>query len=418
MTAVEIIRKKRDRLKLYEEEIRFFVKESVSGNIPDYQISAFLMAVYLNGMDFEETFYLTREMLNSGKRFDLSSIKWKKIDKHSTGGVGDKISIVLAPLAASCGIIVPMISGRGLGHTGGTIDKLEAINGYKAMIDEKKFIEILKVTGCSIVSQTDDIAPCDRIFYSIRDVTGTVESIPLITSSIMSKKLAEDLDGLVIDMKLGKGAFMKNVEDARRLAESMMKVAERFKLKMKIFFTDMNTPIGYGVGNGIEIVESKDVLSGKIKNDTYLLTVEIVKGMCEIAGIKVNPEKYIENGEAFKKFKKMVELQGGNIDNISLNKNEFEIKSDKDGIVLDIDAYLIAEAFLLTGAGRIRKEDKIDYGAGIRLLKFIGDSVKKNETIAIVYTSKEIKPVSQKIREGYKIGKGKPVLRKRIIEVW
>lgn len=418
MTAVEIIRKKRDRIKLKEEEIRFFVNGSASGEIKDYQISAFLMAIYLNGMDFEETFFLTREMLNSGKKFDLSGIKGKKIDKHSTGGVGDKISLILAPLAASCGIVVPMISGRGLGHTGGTIDKLEAIKGYNPLLDEKKFQYVLKDTGCAIISQTEDIAPCDRIFYSIRDVTGTVESIPLITSSIMSKKLAEDLDGLVIDMKLGKGAFMKNIDEAKRLAESMMKVAERFNLKMKIFFTDMNTPIGYGIGNGIEVIESKEVLKGEVKNDTYKITMELVKGMCQIAGIKEEPEKYIENKEAYRRFEKMIKLQGGDINKISLNKNEYEIKSDKEGIVLDIDAYSIAEAFLLTGAGRIRKEDKIDYGAGIRLLKFIGDSVKKNETIAIVYTSRDIKPIKRKINEGYNVGKGNPIIRERIIEIW
>lgn len=418
MTAVEIIRKKRDRIKLKEEEIRFFVNGSVKGEIKDYQIAAFLMAIYINGMDFEETFFLTREMLNSGKKFNLKEIKGKKIDKHSTGGVGDKISIILAPLAASCGIVVPMISGRGLGHTGGTIDKLEAIKGYNPLLDEKKFKDVLKETGCAIISQTEDIAPCDRIFYSIRDVTGTVESIPLITSSIMSKKLAEDLDGLVIDMKLGKGAFMKNIDEAKRLAESMMKVAERFNLKMKIFFTDMNTPIGYGIGNGIEVIESKEILKGEVKNDTYKITMELVKGMCEIAGIKEEPEKYIENKEAYRRFEKMVKLQGGDINKISLNKNEYEIKSEKQGIVLDVDAYSIAEAFLLSGAGRIRKEDKIDYGAGIRLLKFIGDSVKKNETIAIVHTSKDIKPISMKIKEGYNIGKGEPVIKKRIIEVW
>ncbi len=418
LTPVEVIRKKRDRFKLMEEEIRFFVEGSVKGEIKDYQIAAFLMAVYLNGMDFEETFFLTREMLNSGKKFDLSEIKGKKIDKHSTGGVGDKISLILAPLAASCGMVVPMISGRGLGHTGGTIDKLEAIRGYKPNIGEKEFIGILKETGCSIISQTEDIAPCDRIFYSIRDVTGTVESIPLITSSIMSKKLAEDLDGLVIDMKLGKGAFMKSMDDAKKLAESMMKVGEMFNLKMKIFFTDMNTPIGYGVGNGIEVMESKEILKGEIKNDTYEITIELVKGMCEIAGIKEEPEKYIKNLEGYKRFEKMVKLQGGDINRISLNENEYEIKSEKEGVILDIDAYSIAEAFLLTGAGRIRKEDKIDYGAGIRLLKFIGDSVKKNETIAVVYTSRDIKPISKKINEGYKTGKGEPAVKKRIIEVW
>ena len=418
MTPVEIIRKKRDREKLYREEIEYFVQGSTSGEIKDYQISAFLMAVFLNGMAFEETYHLTDAMLKSGITIDLSDIEGKKIDKHSTGGVGDKISLCLAPVVASGGVIVPMISGRGLGHTGGTVDKMESISGYKTGLSLEEFKNVLRKNGCSIISQTKDIAPADRIFYAIRDVTATVESIPLITASIMSKKLAEDLDGLVIDMKVGRGAFMTTIDSARKLAESMMKVSESAGVKMKVFFTDMDTPLGSAIGNGIEVIEAIEVLKGNGPEDVREVTLALARGMFELAGIDKNPDELIESGRAFERFENMVRLHGGDIEKISLHENPVELPSPENGIVQDIDAYKIGLAGVHTGAGRLRKEDPVDYGAGIKILKHIGDEVKKGEPLCLVYTKRFNEEIKSLIYSSYTIGVNEVEKKGKILEIW
>ncbi len=419
MRAVEIIRKKRDGEKLSREEISFFVDGAKSGEITDYQVSAFLMAVFLNGMDFEETFHLTDAMLNSGIKIDLSDIPGKKIDKHSTGGVGDKISLCLAPIVASAGIIVPMISGRGLGHTGGTVDKMESINGYRTGLTIQEFKQVLKKTGCSIISQTEDIAPVDKIFYAIRDVTATVESIPLITSSIMSKKLAEDIEGLVIDMKVGKGAFMKTLDQAKRLAESMMKVSEQAGVRMKVFFTDMDTPLGYAVGNGIEVLEAIDILKGEGPEDVKEVTFALANGMLELAGIDTDPQNLVASGEPLNRFREMVMLHGGNLDEVALHSEPYVVHSPTSGIIQEIDAYKIGLAAVMTGAGRTRKEDPVDHAAGIRIPKTVGDEVKKGEPISLIYTTKKnTNEIQQAILSSF-VFSSKPYKKKRrVLEVW
>jgi len=416
----EIIRKKRDGHKLNKSDIEFFIRGVTTKEIPNYQISALLMAIFYKGMDLEETKDLTYFMLNSGKKLDLSDIKGKKIDKHSTGGVGDKISLILAPLAAEMGIIVPMITGRGLGHTGGTSDKMEAIPGYKTSLTFSQFERVLKKAGCSIISQTREIAPADKELYALRDATETVESVPLITSSILSKKLAEDLDGLVIDLKVGEGAFMKDLSSAKELGEMMKKVGEELGTKMTIVFTDQSSPIGRNIGNAPEVIESVEILKGNVTDypDTVEITKVLAEEMCSLAGIKGNVPEMLESGKAFERFEKMVSLQGGNLSKLTTYKNSFEVKIDTDGVVGKIDAYKIGIAALKTGAGREKKEDNVDPRAGIKLLKVEGEEVKKNETIALVYTKKPLEPIKESILSAYTIGNETKKETTKILEKW
>jgi pyrimidine-nucleoside phosphorylase len=416
----EIIRKKREGQKLSKSDIENFIRGVTDKKIPNYQTSALLMAIFYKGMDTEETKDLTYFMLNSGKKLDLSRIKGKKIDKHSTGGVGDKISLILAPLAAEMGITVPMITGRGLGHTGGTTDKMEAIPGYKTFLTFSQFERVLKKAGCSIISQTREIAPADKELYALRDATETVESVPLITSSILSKKLAEDLDGLVIDLKVGKGAFMKKLSSAKKLGEMMEKVSEELGTKMTIVFTDQSSPIGRNIGNAPEVIESLEILKGNITDypDTVEITKVLAEEMCSLAGIKRNVMEILESGKAFERFEKMVSLQGGNLSKLATYRNSFEVKSTSQGIVEKIDAYKIGIAALKTGAGREKKEDNVDLRAGIKLLKVEGEEVKKNETIALVFTIKPLEPIKENILSAYSIGNQFKGTASRILEKW
>jgi pyrimidine-nucleoside phosphorylase len=397
----EIIRKKRDGNKLEKSDIEKFIKGVTSKEIPNYQISALLMTIFFKGMNVEETRDLTYFMLNSGKKLDLSDIKGKKIDKHSTGGVGDKISIILAPLVAKMGITVPMITGRGLGHTGGTSDKMEAIPGYQTALPFDRFKGLLKEFGCSIISQTGEIAPADKELYALRDATETVESVPLITSSILSKKLAEDLDGLVIDLKVGEGAFMKDLDSAKKLGEMMKKVGEELGTKMTIVFTDQSAPIGRNIGNAPEVQEAIEILKGNLVDypDTVEITVALAEEMCGLAGLKGDISAVLKSGRAFDKFKSMVSQHGGDISRLSTYKNPFEVSIDKEGIVEGIDAYKVGIAALKTGAGREKKEDDVDLKAGIKLLKVEGEEVRKNEPIALVYTKRALTPIISKILE-------------------
>ena len=416
----EIIRKKRDGHHLNKSEIEKFINGVTTKEIPSYQTSALLMAIFYKGMDLEETKNFTYFMLNSGKTLDLSEIEGPKIDKHSTGGVGDKISLILAPLAAEMGIIVPMITGRGLGHTGGTSDKMEAIPGYKTSLTFSQFERVLKKAGCSIISQTSQIAPADKELYALRDATETVESVPLITSSILSKKLAEDLDGLVIDLKVGEGAFMKNLSSAKKLGEMMKKVSEELGTKMTIVFTDQSAPIGRNIGNAPEVIESLEILKGNLTDypDTAQITKVLAEEMCSLAGIKSNVMEILESGKAFERFEKMVSLQGGNLSRLATYRNFFEVKSTSEGIVEKIDAYKIGIAALKTGAGREKKEDNVDLRAGIKLLKVEGEELKKNETIALVYTNKPLEPIKESILSAYSIGNQFKGTASRILEKW
>ncbi|MCL5027772.1 MAG: thymidine phosphorylase [Bacteroidetes bacterium] len=404
MNTVEIIRKKRDRIKLTAEEIEYMISSYTKNKIPDYQFSSFLMAAFLNGMDKEETSALTKAMLYSGKIIDLKSITGVKIDKHSTGGVGDKTSLILAPIAAAAGINVPMISGRGLGHSGGTLDKLESIPGFRTDLNLSEYKKVIKKCGAVLIGQTKDIAPADKLIYSLRDVTATVESIPLITASIMSKKLAEGIDGLVLDVKTGSGAFMKNLEDAEALARSLINTAKSFNKNVIAFITDMNQPLGNYIGNWLEIYESIKVLQGEVKGDLLELSKTLSGAMIFLGkkassieeGIEIS-QVMINSGKAFEKFLEIVKLQGGSVKIIE-NPEKYpkskvidNIISKEDGYLKTVNNFEIGMAALELGAGRKTKEDKIDFKAGIIFKKKIGDFVKKGEIIAELHSSSEAK---------------------------
>jgi len=431
MRAVDIIRKKRDKERLSKEEIGFFVKGYTNGTIPDYQAAAFLMAVYLNGMDNEEAFILTEHMMHSGTVFDFSHIDAIKVDKHSTGGVGDKISLPLAPLVASFGVVVPMISGRALGHTGGTLDKLESIKGYRTRLSPDEFKKALESVGVAIIGQTEDIVPADRKMYALRDVTATVESIPLISASIMSKKLAEGIDGLVLDVKTGTGAFMRRYDDAKLLAKTMVSIGKSFGKKVYALITDMNQPLGRAIGNANEVRESVDVLLGKGPSDITALTVELGAYMLLIAEVAQSVEegrelikKAIENGKGYEKWCQMVENQGGDPDTIL--KDDFtrtryikEVVSSKDGYLNIVDTYKIGVASSLLGAGRAKKEDVIDHKVGLYMKKKHGEKVEKGDVIFEVHGNDEnkIEDAIRVLDGSFEISPTKPEDFKLIYEV-
>ncbi len=404
MNAVEVIVKKKAGKKLSEEELKYMIEGFTSEGIPDYQMSAFLMAVCLKGLDEEETVAFTRIMKNSGDIADLSAIKGRKIDKHSTGGVGDKTTLILSPIAASCGVPIAKMSGRGLGFTGGTIDKLEAIPGFRTSIEEADFYRLVNENGISVIGQTAHIAPADKKIYALRDVTGTVDNLSLITSSIMSKKLASGADGIVLDVKCGKGAFMKSEEDAVRLAELMVKIGRADGKAMKALITDMNQPLGLAVGNSLEVREAIDVLKGRGPEDITEISVKLAGHMIHMGGKAESAdegiamaEEALNSGAALEKFKEFAAGQGGDdriVDDFSLlplSGKTYELKADSSGFVEDLDAMMIGEASGLTGAGRQTKEDVIDHGAGILLVKKIGDRVEKGDVLCTIYSSDEDK---------------------------
>ncbi len=423
MNPVEIIRKKREGESLTSIEIKNIIDGFTKGKIPDYQFSAFLMAVFFKGMTTGETSVLTDSMLHSGKVVNLNSIKGYKVDKHSTGGVGDKTSLILAPIAAAAGVKVPMISGRGLGHTGGTLDKLESIPGFRTDLSLSEYKSILKRVGAVLIGQTKDIAPADKVIYSLRDVTATVESIPLITASIMSKKLAEGIDGLVLDVKTGSGAFMKNMKDAEELTASLVSTVRAFSKKVVAFITDMNQPLGTHIGNWLEVVECINIFKGEVKNDLYELSTRLSGAMIYLAnkaasieeGTKLS-KQLIENGKAFDKFLEIVKAQGGDISFINnpgkypSSKYHDKVFTEKHGYISKIDTYEIGMASLELGAGRKTKEDKIDPKAGIIFKVKIGTKVKKGDIISELYSdSKEgIKLAKERISNAVTISKSKP----------
>ncbi len=391
MTIIDIINKKRLKKELTREEITFAVNGYVSGDIEDYQMSSLLMAIVLNGMTDRETIDLTDVMINSGDVLDLSKIDGIIVDKHSTGGVGDKVTLVLGPLLSSLGIKIAKMSGRGLGHTGGTIDKLESIKGFSTKLSEEEFISQVNKINIALVSQTSNLVPADKKIYALRDVTGTVESIPLIASSIMSKKIASGADIIMIDVKVGNGALMKNIDDARHLAKLMVKIGASYRKPTICLLTNMEEPLGYAIGNALEVREAIDTLKGSGPSD--LLEVVMTLSSIIIGAVKKIPNneaknllfKQINNGEAYKKFEELVEAQGGDINDIKISDKVFSIKSDKSGYINKIDALRLGEIAKQIGAGRNTLDDEIDYEVGLVLNKKVGDKVEKGEELVKVY---------------------------------
>ena len=377
---VEIIRKKREGESLLENEMRTFVQLYLKDEIPDYQVSAFLMAVYFQGLEEPEIIPLIDEMIKSGKTLDLSDIDKPKVDKHSTGGVGDKASIILAPLMATCGIAVPMITGRALGFTGGTADKMESIPGYKVELSLKEFKKIVKKVGCSIITQTDEIAPADKKLYALRDVTGTVSSVPLIVSSILSKKFSEDIDGLVLDIKVGKGAFLKKRNEAKMLAFLSRRIGDGMGKHIEFLFSNMDIPIGRAVGNLIEIIEAIECMKGNCSPDLLDNVLALGERMLRIAKIDGGTsllEEKIKSGEVLDKFKEMVKAHSGRFDRIKMTRGPVVITSPSTGTIKDIDAYNIGVASTLAGVGRLKKGVKVDPQAGMFFLKIVAIMLKK-----------------------------------------
>jgi pyrimidine-nucleoside phosphorylase len=392
--TLSLIRKKRDGQSLSKAEIESLVSEYTKGNVPDYQMSAFLMAVYFQGMDPDETTSLMQSMMHSGKVLDLSGIRAVKVDKHSTGGVGDKVTLILAPLVASCGLCVPMISGRGLGHTGGTLDKLESIPGFRTDLSAKKTRKQLEKIGVAMVGQTSEIAPADRKMYALRDVTATVDSIPLIAASIMSKKLAEDLDGLVLDVKFGSGAFMREYAEAKQLARTMVQIGKHSKVKTTAVLTSMNNPLGTAVGNSLEVIEAIEALKGNGSKDlmyvTYALGIQMLKMARMRGGIRMLKQK-IANGQALDKFKEVIECQGGDpgvIEDYGLlpvAKKSVKVIAPNTGYIHALNTHGIGLSLVSLGGGRMKKEDRIDPSCGFMICKKIGDRVSKGGLLAEIF---------------------------------
>jgi len=400
MFALDIILKKRNGFKLTREEIEYMVKGFTIGEIPDYQAAAFLMAIYFQKMDENETLWLTEAMLYSGDVIDLSDIPGIKADKHSTGGVGDKTTMIVAPVVASCGIPVAKMSGRGLGHTGGTIDKLESIPGFRTELKKEEFFSIVKEIGLAVAGQTGNLAPADKKLYALRDVTGTVDNISLIASSIMSKKLASGADAIVLDVKIGSGAFMKTTEDAKLLAKAMVNIGKGAGRKIVALLTEMDRPLGLNIGNALEVIEAVDVLKGGGPSDLKEVCNELASNMLMLCGVgslekcRELANNAIISGAAYKKFLEMVIKQGGDpstIEDISKLPTaavKVEWKAEQAGYISKMQAEKLGIASLLLGAGRKTKTDIIDPSAGIVLNKKTGDRIEKGETIAVMHTSK------------------------------
>jgi pyrimidine-nucleoside phosphorylase len=430
--AVDVIRKKRDGKELSRAEIEYLVSVYTSGEIPDYQVSAWLMAVILRGLTRDETSVLTDAMLHSGDVLDLSEFPAKKVDKHSTGGVGDKTSLVLAPLVAAGGLVVPMISGRGLGHTGGTLDKLESIPGFNVNLSVPEFRRVLGACGCAMIGQTSEIAPADRKLYALRDVTGTVESPFLICASIMSKKLAEGIDALVLDVKTGSGAFMKKEEDAEFLAALMVETGERMGKSVVALITNMDQPLGLCVGNSLEVVEVIDVLRGQGPEDLKELCLELAARMFQLGGVadtvvqgKHQAEQLIASGKALEKFRQMVILQGGDasaIDDPSRlprAKNMQDVMSSKSGYVTTIDCEAVGTACVVLGGGREKKEDAVDPAVGIVLHRKLGDAVTAGEALCTVHSNSETRAAraTDLLLASYQITDTRPAQKKIVHRV-
>jgi pyrimidine-nucleoside phosphorylase len=423
MRAQDVIKKKRDGGILTRAEIQWLIEGYINGQIPDYQMSALTMAIYFQGMSKEETVALTECMLHSGIVVDLRTVPGRKVDKHSTGGVGDKISLPLAPAVAAAGVPVPMISGRGLGHTGGTLDKLEAIPGFQVDLPVVRYIEILQEIGVCLIGQTADIAPADKKLYALRDVTATIESIPLITGSILSKKLAEGIDAVVFDVKTGSGAFMKTEEQAAELAQSLVAIGSMMGKEVAALITDMSQPLGYAIGNTLEVLESLDVMQGKGPEDVTALTVELGAYMLMLGRAVENLEQgrlkirqVLADGSALAKFQQLVRLQGGDPaviadpSKFTRAAKQTEVYAQRTGYVQAMNGEAIGIASMVLGAGRERLDSKIDHAAGIILRKKMGDVVSKGEPLCILEYNEatRLESAINLIQQAYTIGNTPP----------
>jgi pyrimidine-nucleoside phosphorylase len=408
LTPAQLIQKKRDGGELSPQEISAFIQGVVSGDVADYQATALLMAIFFRGMTLDETVALTRSMVESGERYDLSSIPGAKVDKHSTGGVGDKVSLILAPLAAACGLKVPMMSGRGLGHSGGTLDKLESISGFRVGLSRDEFVTTLERVGCAMIGQSAAVAPADKKLYALRDVTGTVECIPLIVASILSKKIAEGANGLVLDVKVGSGAFMKNKDQAKKLAKTIIQVGKKLGISVKAILTDMNQPLGYAVGNAIEVRESIEILrAGKTDSESTAalasadlkeLTVQLCAQMLELGGIARNMKEgrkiahaRLADGSAWRVFQSLVKAQGGSLGQIEdlskLPQSPKKViwKAKKRGFIAKMNTEEIGRILVELGGGRKKASDSVDPGVGMVFHRKLGSRVQPGEPIVTVY---------------------------------
>jgi pyrimidine-nucleoside phosphorylase len=431
MQPYEIIKAKRDGQPLDPGDIRRFLAAYTQGEIPDYQMSALLMAIFFRGLSAAELAAWADAMLRSGEVLDLSETPGVKVDKHSTGGVGDKVSLCLAPLVAACGVPVPMVSGRGLGHTGGTLDKLESIPGFKVGLSTAEYRRLVHEVGCCLIGQTETLAPADKKLYALRDVTATVECIPLIASSIMSKKLAEGIDALVLDVKVGSGAFMKTLPDARTLAKTMMGIGQAMGRRVVALLTDMEQPLGRTVGNALEVIEAQDVLRGRGPADltecTYALGAEMLvlgKVASGVHEARAMLRRAVEDGAGLAKWRQIIERQGGDprvVDDESLlpgAKGEAVLEAAAGGHLCTVDTEAVGRAAVELGAGRLRKEDAIDPAVGFTLLKRVGDRVEKGEPLVRIHFNREdkVEPVKARLTASLKLGHVAPEARPLILE--
>ena len=398
MRAVDLIQKKRDGQELSSNEIQWLIEGYVAGAVPDYQMSAFAMAVYFQGMTTREISDLTMNMVKTGQEFDLSAIDGVKVDKHSTGGVGDKVTLILAPLVASFDVPVAKMSGRGLGHTGGTIDKLESIKGFQIERSQDEFIKQVQDIGVSVIGQSDQLVKADKLLYALRDVTATVDTIPLIASSVMSKKIAAGADAILLDVTVGEGAFMKTVDEARQLAQTMVNLGKAVGRKTVAVITDMSQPLGRAIGNRLEIIEALEILQGKGRQDISHFICELAQIMLSLANVEKTVEEvrqHLENGKALKKFEEMILAQGGDLEDLYRPvkvDHVVDIPAQEDGIIAELPAMEFGLFAMRLGAGRAVKTDALDYETGIVFEKKVGESVKKGEIVAKVYANGKISP--------------------------
>lgn len=433
MRSVDLIQKKRDGGELTPDELEFLIEGYSRGDVPDYQMSAWAMAVFFKGMTAHETAALTMAMAGSGDQVDLSAIHGVKVDKHSTGGVGDKTTLIIGPLVASVGVPVAKMSGRGLGHTGGTIDKLESIEGFHTELTQEAFMKQVNDIGLSVIGQSGDLAPADKKLYALRDVTGTVESIPLIASSVMSKKIAAGADAIVLDVKTGSGAFMKTVQDAEALAQAMVSIGTKVGRKTAAVISDMDQPLGYGIGNALEVAEALDTLRGQGPEDLTELCLTLGAHMVVLGGkaktfeeAKALLRRQLDNGEALAKFKAFIEAQGGDgsiVDEpVKLPQAPLtvEVTADAAGFVGAIEAEQLGLAAMLLGAGRATKDAVIDYAVGLTLRKKVGDSIQAGDTLAVLHVREKNEAAAQvadRVRRAYDIRAAKPESRPLLLSV-
>lgn len=396
MRAVDIIQKKRDGLELSNQEIEWLIEGYVAGTVPDYQMSAFAMAVYFKGMTTREISDLTMAMVGTGQQFDLSAISGIKVDKHSTGGVGDKVTLILAPLVASFGVPVAKMSGRGLGHTGGTIDKLESVKGYQVERNQEDFIKQVQEIGVSVIGQSDQLVKADKLLYALRDVTATVDTIPLIASSVMSKKIAAGADSILLDVPVGEGAFMKNLEDARVLARTMVDLGKAVGRRTVAVITDMSQPLGTSIGNRLEILEALEILQGQGREDITEFICELAQIMLDLADIEKSVSEIREhliNGAALKKFEEMIAAQGGDLEDLYRPSQAVyvaEVRAEQSGFITELPAMEFGLFAMRLGAGRAVKSDKLDYETGIVFEKKVGETVEIGEIVAKIYANEKI----------------------------